>query len=387
MLKNTLFFLLLISVGLVATDIYIPSLPALADYFHTSERTTQMTMFSYLAGSALAPLIFGPISDHIGRKKVVGYGLVIAFFATWICLFALTMSWIILGRLIQGIGTGAVMISARAMIADTYTGKALAKQLSYIAMAMPLILSFAPMIGGFLQETFDWQAVFVFLIGYFIMIFMIAYYRSETLEKTTHKKLSQVFSQYRVHLRNRPFIHFGLGMGFPTAGLYAYFTASPFLFQEVIGLSPSQYGLLTVYIGAVVVSAAYVNARLIHRYSLSTLLWVGSSLMMLAGILMLVFYAMDIVTTWSVLLPTLLFMASIPFSIANSLAKAMSLVKHHFGIASALMTTGQFLLGATGSFLVSVLKDGTSFSLGSCFLIIGIASSLNLSQGIHWEDS
>lgn len=103
----TTYLLLLISLGYVATDIYLPSLPALSIYFHASDNEVQMTLFSYLLSFSLAPLIFGPLSDHMGRKKILIFGVALGTLSTFGCLFAQSIDWLIIARFLQGIGMGA----------------------------------------------------------------------------------------------------------------------------------------------------------------------------------------------------------------------------------------------------------------------------------------
>ena len=146
----TIYLLLLIALGYVVTDIYLPSLPALSAYFHASDREVQITLSSYLLSFSLAPLIFGPLSDKFGRKKVILYGLFISIAATLSCLVAQTIQQFSAFRFLQGVGTGAVMIASRTTASDLFSGTALAKQMSLMTMLMPFVLAIAPVIGGIL---------------------------------------------------------------------------------------------------------------------------------------------------------------------------------------------------------------------------------------------
>lgn len=375
---TTTYLLLLISLGYIATDIYLPSLPALSAYFHTSNNEVQKTLSAYLLSFAFTPLIFGPLSDHIGRKKVILGGIIVSILASFGCLFAPSIQFLIAARLLQGIGTGAVLIAARAITSDLFTGAALVKQISITIMLMPLILAIAPTIGGVLQQNFQWQSVFIFLIVYMALIFIYVILQPESLKNPSNSPISKVFSTYRSHLNNKPFLIFGINFVLPSLGLFAYLTTSPFLFQEVIGLSPVEYGNLALYIGGVIIVTGYINLKLTHRFSLIQILYVGSILTLLAGCLLLFFHMKGILTTWSLLLPSLLYFTCMPLCIANAASKAMSLVHGHFGAATALLTTIQFLTGALGSYIFSILSDNTALPLAICFILVGILSFINL---------
>jgi DHA1 family 2-module integral membrane pump EmrD-like MFS transporter len=378
---TTAYILVLVSLGYFTTDIYLPSLPALSAYFHASENEVQMTLFSYMLSFALGPLIWGPLSDHIGRKKVVMIGIVIGIFATIGCLLTKEIAGLIAFRCIQGIGTGAVLISSRTMISDLFTGKELTQQVSYVTMFMPLVLTIAPTIGGVLQEAFHWRAVFIFLICYMFFVLVWVATRPETMKRPSHHKLSEVFSNYRFHLRNVPFLYQILFV-FPTIGMYAYFTTSPFLFQEIIGLSPIEYGSLALYIGGIIIAMSFINTRLIHRVSLETIIFLGGTLMVIAGMLLLFFHFIGILTPWSLLIPVMIYFTCMPFCIANSVSKALRQVKTHFGSATALLTTLQFLAGALGTFIFSIIQDNSALPLAICFIAMGAFSLAHQWLGI-----
>ncbi len=382
---TTAFLLILISLGYVATDMYLPSLPAMALYFHASENQVQMTLFSYLLSFSFSPLIFGPLSDHLGRKKVIFGGLVISLLATLGCLFAQNIYILIGVRFLQGIGTGAVLIAARATVSDLFSGKLLAKQISFMTMLMPLVMAIAPTLGGVLQERFQWQAVFVFLIGYMAIILIGVVFKPETLKRPSHKKISQIFSTYREHLSNRLFVAFGVNFVLPAFGMFAYLTSSPFLFQQVIGLTPIEYGSLALYVGGVILVTGYINLKLVHYYSVTQILYVGAGLILFAGSLLLCFHLLGILTTWSLLVPALIFFTCMPLCVANAGSKSMGLIQEHFGAASALLSTLQFFVGALGSFIFALIADETQLPLAICFICVGFLSMVNLKYACKLE--
>lgn len=375
---TTAFIMILISLGYVATDIYLPSLPALAAYFGVGDNEVQMTLVSYMLSFSLTPLIIGPVSDHIGRKKVILAGLTVGLLASLACIFAQNIYWLIAARFFQGLGLGAVLIVARATVTDLFTGKELAKQMSLMTMLMPLIFAIAPMLGGILQEEFQWQSVFAFLILYTLPIIFWSASRQETVKELSHASVAQILRTYRSHLNNKAFLVYGLNFILPSIGMFSYMTTSPFLFQEAIGMSPAEYGALALYVGGTIIGTGYFNLKMIHHFSQVTMLYVGCSMMLLAGLLMLFFHFMGILTTWSVLLPTLIYFTCLPLCIANASAKSLSLVKGYFGAAAALLTTGQFLAGAFSSLIFSLIPDRTALPLALSYFLVGLISFLNL---------
>lgn len=384
-LKITAVLLLLASIGYFATDIYLPSLPALAEAFQVDDALVRFTLFSYMFSFSFTPLFFGPLSDHMGRKNIVHFGLLLSLLSTLGCIFSPSIYWFITARFFQGIGNGATMIAARSMVTDIFKGKALATQISYITMSMPVVLAMAPLIGGYLQEVFDWQMVFLFLFFYIMAIALITLTVEESLEHAAKRHISLIFQGYKEILAIPNFILFGLGMAIPAVGVLAYLTSSPFLFQQVIGLSPGQYGSLALGIGGAVMFSSYINVHLLKVFSINTILAVGCCFMLLAGVLLLCGHMAGVLNTWTVLIPTMFYFCSVPFTTANSISKALSQIKHRFGGANAVLTSGQFMAGTLGTLLFSFIPVKDALPIALCFLGVGLISSLALYFAIRSE--
>lgn len=375
----TLYLLLLITLGYAATDIYLPSLPSIGEYFQASDQDVQMTLITYLASFSLSPLIFGPLSDHFGRRKIIFLGLLCSVFTAAACLFASSVEWLSLFRFFQGFGGGAVMIAARATVVDNYSGKELTKQMSTISMLMPLVLAVAPVLGGYLQESFGWESVFLFLTFYMLAVFALFILKGDLSTKHSHdKKLKEAFAIYRSHLTNKMFLSFSLNYILPSIGFFSYLTVSPFLFQDVIGLSPAEYGTTSLFIGAVIITTGLVNLRLIQFFKVTQILQLGACLILLSGLLLLTFHWLDILTKWSVLIPVLIFFCCGPLCSANGASLALRQVRSHFGAASALLNSCQLLTGACTSFIISRFSDQSTLSLACCFIFVAVFSLLNL---------
>lgn len=364
--------------GYLTADIYLPSLPAITEHFSITPSTAQMTLFVYLISFASAPIIFGPVSDQYGRKKVILIGLCTLLLGTLGCYTAQSIEWLMMGRIVQGIGAGALIISSRAMIPDLYSGIALAKQVSYITMFMPLVLSLAPTIGGYLQEHFGWRSVFLFLSGYLLILMLKMSFVDESLKLFSEKKMTHVFKSYRELLSNRKFMLAILGLVFPAVGLFSYLTVSSFLFQETLSVSPFEYGRLALFTGGSVLLGSFVNVRLLHRLKVDTIIWGGIALMSISGFLLLCVHITEFLTIWTVLIPACIYFLCLPFCISNSTAKAMGHITHSYGSASALMTSMQFLAGSLGSVIFSMVPVDSVLPIALCFLLMSFLTASTL---------
>ena len=375
---QTISLLLLISLGYFSTDIYLPSLPAIGEDFGALDSTVQLTMFAYMISFASTPLIFGPLSDQIGRKKVILIGLIILLLGTFGCYLSPSIYWLIAFRFFQGVGGGAIIISSRAMIPDLYEGVGLAKKMTQITMFMPLALAMGPLFGGYLQEHQGWRSVFLFLGVYIFLLLLKMRFIDESLKMFSEKKSGSVLKNYRELISNRQFVFAILGLVFPAVGLFAYLSVSSFLFQEILGLSPFEYGFLSIFIGGAVMASSYLNHKMLGRYPTDSLIKIGVGIMSLSGFLLLCFHFVGWMTPFSVLLPILIYFSCLPLCISNSIAKAMTMIDHAYGAAGALMTSTQFFAGSLGILIFSRLKVDSVLPLAICFLVMSVLTGTSL---------
>lgn len=351
--------LFLVAVGHVATDLYLPSLPAIAKYFATSVSITQITVSCYLLCLAFSALLFGPLSDVLGRKKVILFGLIIAIIATTGCCLATNIYFLMAARMLQGIAMGAIIVAAKAMVPDLYSGQALAKCIAQIAMWLALILNLATTLGGYIQEHFHWRVIFVVMLSYLGILLGIWAKIPETLTINSNKKVicyqpKTYLACYRELFANVPFILYGIYSVIPFSGMFAYLTVSPFLFQTELGLSPAAYGNLFLYLGIGTIVFGYLNTKLIQCLALDTLLYISAICIGIAGSLLWWLQAWAITSVIATIAVIFLFYFAVTMSIANATSKAFLCLTTRYGSARALLAIGQFFSGSIGSWLMAM---------------------------------
>lgn len=172
--RSILLACLIISIGQLSMGLVFPSLPWIAKDFAISLEQAQLLVSVYLLGFGPSQFLYGPISDALGRKKVLLTGLLIAMLGLlMIIFFSQTFTAMVAGRFLQGLGTGCCAVLARASTRDRFNGPELPVAMSYIAMAASITPLFAPVIGGFINFHFGWSMVFISLLGYVSIAWVI----------------------------------------------------------------------------------------------------------------------------------------------------------------------------------------------------------------------
>jgi len=247
----TLLIILSGVMGVFASDMYVPSLPAIADAFSVSSRWVELTVAWYLFALAGSQLIYGPVSDKFGRRHILLFGLAVMVFGSLLCALAGSITGLIAARFIQGLGAGACLALARAITRDSFSGSDLAYVGSIFSLFAGFIPCVAPVLGGYFQHYLGWQSVFAFLALYSFVVWWLVYKGlPETHQPQSEHSLriSKVLANYAMLLRSRAFMGHVLSAAMAVSGILVYYTMSPFLLQNVLGLSPVAYGWLVLVV-------------------------------------------------------------------------------------------------------------------------------------------
>ncbi len=237
---------LIISVGQLSMGLVMPSLPWIAKDFNINLDQAQLLVSVYLLGFGPSQFLYGPISDALGRKKVLLCGLLIAVSGLSVVIACqASFSGMVLGRFLQGLGTGCCAVLARASTRDRYNGADLPLAMSYIAMVASITPLFAPVIGGFINAHFGWSMVFVSLLGYVLFAWVIIAFRFE--ESVQHKSrvpsVKAMAKQYSSLIRSSYFMSFASIGWLNFSLMITTVSVMPFIMQDQIGMSSDQYAL------------------------------------------------------------------------------------------------------------------------------------------------
>ncbi|WP_375608637.1 MULTISPECIES: multidrug effflux MFS transporter [unclassified Bartonella] len=265
--KYTLPFIILIvclsTGGLISTDIFLPALGDMRQYYQVTQSQIQSAVAVFLLALALGQLIYGPLSDNFGRKKTLLLGLFLWLFTTLGVIYTVHIHAFLVLRFLQGLGACAGLVLSRAIINDLLDKKAAGKLYLIVFPFIGMSPALAPFIGGLLIQAFHWQATFIFL-SFFIFLTMLlcCFVLSETLPPQKRQHFSPIgfMKGYLGVLRNKQFIFYALIPCFSYAAYFAYIVESPFLLTT-LGLSPIYISY--TYIG---VSLPYILGNLLARW-------------------------------------------------------------------------------------------------------------------------
>ncbi len=231
-----------------AIDTYLPAFEVMEDDLATNSNFIQQTLTFYLVPYTIMTIFHGAISDSIGRIKTIKYGMSLFILGSIGCVFATSIEMLWISRLIQGVGAGAGNVVARAMVRDLYSGATAQKVMATIQIIFGIAPAIAPMVGGLLLGI-SWQAIFIFLIIYSLLITIFSvYFLPETISK--HNQLpfnfESVLSRYRDLLIDKNYIFLILAVSFNFSAFFLYVLSSPIFLMQHLNLSSSQFGYLFI---------------------------------------------------------------------------------------------------------------------------------------------
>ncbi len=374
-----IFLGMLTAFGPFVTDMYLPTLPAMSQFFNTSSSFIQLGLTTSMIGLAVGQLLFGPLSDKYGRRFPLISALSLFLISTIGCIYSPNIIQFVGWRLIQGIaGAGGIVIS-RSIAADKYSGKELAKMLAIIGAINGIAPVAAPILGGTMADITGWQGIFwvLFLIGILLLAGSIHFNDTLPAEKRGKTKWIDVYHGLITVLHNRNYVCYILQSGFAQSVLFANIASSPFIMQQHYGFSPFMFsvcfGINAIAIGIAAASAAKFR----HP---EQALYTGSIGMVLASVcLFIAFYSNCSFWVYETLLIGLLLMLGLTFTASNTLA--MDSARSNAGIASALLGALGFAFGGLVSPLVGLgnilISTGLVFIIGSLGSFICTLRALN----------
>ncbi|MCR9126711.1 MAG: multidrug effflux MFS transporter [Rhodobacteraceae bacterium] len=353
---HVLTLILLAGVSALAMNIFLPSLPGMAAHFDAEYQLMQLSVGVYLGISGLLQTVIGPLSDKLGRRPVILWGLMLFLVATLGCILAPNVTVFLFFRMCQAV-VAVAMVLSRAAVRDMYPVDKAASMIGYITMGMTVVPMFGPMLGGALDQVFGWQASFWMLIVLGGLTLALTYRDMGETHLSSGLTLMQQFSEYPELLRAPRFWAYSLAAAFSSGSFFAYLGGAPFVGSEIYGLNPTQLGIYFAAPAVGYFAGNFLTGVLATRVGVNRMILWGGLLTLTGMLSSLAVLAMG----WGNALTFFGFMSFVGLgngmAVPNATSGMMSVRPHLAGTASglggAIMLGGGAALSVLAGFLLS----------------------------------
>lgn len=365
-IQNIISLIMILSLAIVdmATDLYSVALPSIAHYFEIEGHVVQLIISLNLVGIAISGLIYGPLSDHYGRRPIMLIGMAIFTLASIACYIADNIALLILIRFIQGIGAGVAGVVGYAAIRDMYSGSEYSRVISKLNMVVALSPGIAPVVGSYIISSgYSWKFLF-FIISFaaIVMLVFIYFKLQETLtisknETSITSVMISIPKQYISIFRNHRFLGFAAIHGLTFMWLWAYIANYPFIFESM-GVEVQYFGYLISIIVIFYIIGTLINRRYVPKIGVNRMLIIGLMLPIIPESLLVYFYSigkLNVFVLQTVWIPSNIGLALV---ISNNVTSALETIKS-IGLGSAVLSFCNMMFGAIGVYIV-----GKFFSYG-----------------------
>ncbi len=384
--KNAIVLGLLAAVGPFATDMYLPALPTIAADFKASTAAVQASLMAFFLAVAAGQIVYGPISDSLGRKPPLYFGMTLYAIGAIGCSLAPTIEWLIFLRFVQGIGACAGMAIPRAVVRDLYTGPDAARLMALIMLVFSVSPILAPLFGSLVVAVAGWRLIFVAvaLIG-ILGVVLTAFVLTETrpAEKRIAMDIGSVVRGYLTLLSDRYYLGVVFVGAFGLSAFFSFLAGSSFVYIDHFGLTPTEYGLAFAVNAVAFIGAAQLTGRIGRRIGLQPMVRAASTF---AAAVLLALLAVTLAGVDNVLV--LILMLWLAFGgmglvIPSTLALALENYGPTAGTAAALLGTLQLVTGAIIIGVVGLASDGTvlpmAAAMAGCATAAFVVGRLTLS--------
>ena len=378
--------LLLVGIALLSAsapfsiDMYLPALPDIVEQLDTTESMVQLTLSGFVVGLALGQLVIGPLSDAVGRKKLMVGGAVVALAAAVLAALAPSIELLILARVIQGLGSGACMVVSRAVIPDLAEGKNATRAFATMMSIQTLAPVIAPLVGGALVEPIGWRGLFWVLAGLAALQLAAALFvipESRPVHLRTAVSVKGIFDNYRFVLRDAGYRGYLLTLVFTFATLFCYISGSAFLIQGQMGYSPQMYSVIFGINAVGLLIGNIINSRLLEKVDARSVMRVAAVIYVATAVGLLIVMAAGVDKHWPILLLLFINVSHQGLIQANAMSLGQLQVRSRAGSAAALMGFFQFAGAAVIGPLMGLGPDaGLTMAIGMavCSVIAGSAA-------------
>jgi DHA1 family bicyclomycin/chloramphenicol resistance-like MFS transporter len=374
----TLLLGVLVALTALGMDMFLPSVPVIADAFGSAPGTAQLTVTTYLLGLAIGQLVWGPVSDRFGRKPVLLAGLGL-FLVSCVCgAAAESAQAVVLVRFAQGIGMSSGPVIARSIVRDLYAREQAAHLLARMMAVFGIVPVVAPLIGGQAIALSGWPAVFwVFSVMALALLAAVGLGLQETAPAARPSIApARVAANFSLLFGDARFRASLATMLLAQMGIIAFVSSSSLAMVQSLHLTPTAFSVLFSAIMLGQITGGVIGSRLVSRLGIGRMVRLGAALAMAGGVLLAALSLAGLPHWSAVVLPMVLYIFGCSFMIPSATAAALSPFPQMAGAASSLLGALPFGLGALVSALLAAAFDGTTRPMALAIATFGMAAFL-----------
>ena len=367
---------ILISLG---TDIHLPSLPLMKNDLHATEFQSQLVLMIFMVGAVVSRLVWGPVSDLYGRRKVLLFTLLLQVIAQTGLAISNNIYHLIFWRAFQSLGAGVITVIGTVIVADSFRGDNRAKYLGLLEMAFPVAFVIAPIFGAILLDfTNSWRAPFIFMWFIIVICFLMSYFLipETNTNLASETKIIHSFKMYLRVIKNFQFMIYSTIIGLTISVYMMFAICSPFIYIEDMSVSLNEYALLMCIPLIINIISTFIYKYVVLLYGIDRCIKAGMiALTTLIPAFFVIGYGLIEVTPNVVLSAMCLHMAIVPFFISGFIAKTMDLYPYIKGLCSSASASVRALVASI------LMIFGTGFignEVGPIFMAMGFIIMLVL---------
>ena len=367
------------AVGPFAVDLYLPAFTQIAEELGTNASGVQFTLTAFMLGLGLGQLYLGPLSDRLGRRRVLLVALGAFTLASCAMVFSPSIEIFTALRLVQGMSGASGVVLSRAIIADLAKGTAAIRAFSLLAMIVAVAPLVAPIGGGFLTEHFGWRGVLATLAAITAVMFVLALLLVPETLPAEHRQLGgarRALANFARLGRDRAFVLLAFAVACNFAALLSYIAGAPFLGQVTLGMSPSAFSLAFATGALAMVLTNLLNARLAGRVPATRMLFIGSCLVALGGVAFAVLTLTGTLSIATYVASAFVLSGGVALTSANGTALALGRADFARGSGSALLGAIQFIGAGIAPPLVGAWGADIALPMSGMVIAGSVASGL-----------
>jgi len=363
--------LMLTLLGVFPIDVVLPSFPALSAQFERPSSDIALSVSLYAIGIALAQLVVGPLSDTIGRKHLLLAGITVAAIGATGCVVADEFEFFLLFRIIQALGCGCFVLS-QALIQDLFTGDEQPRLRIFLVTCGGIFISVSPLVGTWLQGWMDWRGSFLVFIALAVVAFLGACRLLRGSITDRKPRPLNFMEAYRNVCSDFSFMAYWLTSALAFSCHFSFIVISPLVFIDQLQLSPQSFSLVLLAYGLAYIGGGAIAAALSSRIGTQTQIIAGLSLILMAGVLMVVSLRYLGTTVMTVLLPMIICTTGTTITRAAAHTRAMNTFPEQAGTSASAGSVLIFVVGGLTSAAISASALDLQLTLALCLILLSL---------------